>query len=105
MENPVEMVDYTSSLVAADWYEENGQQRIADEIRIRVTIPFFVVSARFRITSYRLRRVASNSGTKSKHKRYSSCGRKRGARSRSTCMYGIIGHYSQLSHSTSRSGL
>lgn len=32
-ECPVNMVDYESSLIAADWYEEQGEGLIADQIR------------------------------------------------------------------------
>jgi hypothetical protein len=34
MECPVEMVDHESSLIAADWYEEQGMQNWAEGIRI-----------------------------------------------------------------------
>lgn len=30
---PIEVVDYDSSLIAADWYEEQGLQDVADDIR------------------------------------------------------------------------
>jgi hypothetical protein len=36
---PVEMVDYESALVQADWYEEQGELETADQIRLMITYP------------------------------------------------------------------
>lgn len=33
MNCPIEAIDYESSLIQADWYEEHSQQEVADEIR------------------------------------------------------------------------
>lgn len=100
---PVEITDHTSSLIAADWHEEQGNQIVADEIRIKVTVPFFVISARYPIAFCRYK-VVSTSGTRRVNRRHSSCGRKRGVKSRSTCMYGSRGYYSQWSRSSTSGG-
>ena len=38
MNCPIDITDYESSLIAADWYEENGFQDWADQIRYSVRL-------------------------------------------------------------------
>ncbi len=45
MNCPVEAVDYESALVQADWYEENGYQEIADQVRGKIQPSFDLLLA------------------------------------------------------------